>query len=288
MAATLFVVALAMIVGGAAAAYLGADIIVMERGWTMVIAGTVTAASGVLLAGLAAVLARLKRIQAEFLGLGERFLSLSPVPPSPNEGLHDDDPRVVSESRTHEPTSSSATEANFPAPPALAADVAIAPSLPAEEIAPPVSLPPVDAAPVSLPPIDDAPRARVLARITAGNDPEVFVVPAADDPPIVGHPPVDPSAELPSPELGAGETERDSASTPELASETPPEATRAEPDSETAPTIVGTYNSGGNFYVMYSDGSIEADTPAGKFRFDSLDELKAFIAAGGDKAKTPA
>jgi hypothetical protein len=52
-----------------------------------------------------------------------------------------------------------------------------------------------------------------------------------------------------------------------------------------AATVVGTYNSGGNFYIMYSDGSIEAETPAGKFRFDSLEELKDFIAAGGDKAK---
>ena len=50
--------------------------------------------------------------------------------------------------------------------------------------------------------------------------------------------------------------------------------------------MVGTYNSGGNFYIMYSDGSIEAETPAGKFRFTSLEELKEFIAAGGDKAKT--
>jgi hypothetical protein len=49
------------------------------------------------------------------------------------------------------------------------------------------------------------------------------------------------------------------------------------------PTIVGTYNSGGNRYVMYSDGSIAADTPNGKFTFDSLDELKRFIANGGER-----
>jgi hypothetical protein len=33
--------------------------------------------------------------------------------------------------------------------------------------------------------------------------------------------------------------------------------------------------------VMFSDGSIEADTPDGVFRFGSLDELKEFIATGG-------
>jgi hypothetical protein len=47
-------------------------------------------------------------------------------------------------------------------------------------------------------------------------------------------------------------------------------------------TVVGTYNSGNNHYVMYSDGSIEAETPEGKFRFESLDELKEFIASGGE------
>jgi len=46
--------------------------------------------------------------------------------------------------------------------------------------------------------------------------------------------------------------------------------------------VVGTYNSGDNKYVMFSDGSIEAQTPSGVFRFKSLDELKEFIAAGGE------
>lgn len=49
-----------------------------------------------------------------------------------------------------------------------------------------------------------------------------------------------------------------------------------------APAVVGTYNSGDNRYVMFSDGSIEAETPGGTFRFKSLDELKEFIAKGGE------
>jgi hypothetical protein len=48
------------------------------------------------------------------------------------------------------------------------------------------------------------------------------------------------------------------------------------------PAVVGTYNSGGNAYVMYADGAIEADTPTGRYRFKSLEELKDFIAAGGE------
>lgn len=46
--------------------------------------------------------------------------------------------------------------------------------------------------------------------------------------------------------------------------------------------VVGTYASGGNTYVMFSNGSIEAETPRGRYTFDSLDELKAFVEAGGE------
>jgi hypothetical protein len=63
----------------------------------------------------------------------------------------------------------------------------------------------------------------------------------------------------------------------------PPEATGpVEARPEPARTVVGTYSSGGNAYTMYADGSIEADTPTGRYRFKSLEELKDFIAAGGE------
>jgi hypothetical protein len=53
-------------------------------------------------------------------------------------------------------------------------------------------------------------------------------------------------------------------------------------DASRPAMVVGTYNSGDNKYVMFSDGSIEAQTPSGVFHFKSLDELKEFIAAGGE------
>ena len=52
--------------------------------------------------------------------------------------------------------------------------------------------------------------------------------------------------------------------------------------------MIGTYTSGDNRYVMFSDGSIEAETPDGVFRFDSLDELKEFIASGGESGSSAA
>lgn len=63
-----------------------------------------------------------------------------------------------------------------------------------------------------------------------------------------------------------------------IASETKP---GSPVDSEQS-QIVGSYRAGKNVYVMYEDGTIEAETPQGVFRFDSLDALKRYIASGED------
>jgi len=65
----------------------------------------------------------------------------------------------------------------------------------------------------------------------------------------------------------------------------PEQALQEEEGSEPEPllrSLVGTYESGGNVYTMYSDGSIDAQTPSGNFHVSSLDELKNFIAEGGE------
>ena len=45
------------------------------------------------------------------------------------------------------------------------------------------------------------------------------------------------------------------------------------------PTLVGRYSAGGANYSIFSDGSIEAETDQGAFKFGSMTEFKAFIAA---------
>jgi hypothetical protein len=55
------------------------------------------------------------------------------------------------------------------------------------------------------------------------------------------------------------------------------------PPSKAERTAVGRYSSEGNTYVMFDDGSIEADTPKGRYTFASLDELKAFVDGGGER-----
>jgi hypothetical protein len=45
------------------------------------------------------------------------------------------------------------------------------------------------------------------------------------------------------------------------------------------PTLVGRYSAGGSEYSIFTDGSIEAQTSQGEYRFGSMEEFKAFIAA---------
>ncbi|MBX9934294.1 MAG: hypothetical protein K2Y56_22720 [Methylobacterium sp.] len=80
----------------------------------------------------------------------------------------------------------------------------------------------------------------------------------------------------------AAPAETDLSDEPELRPALTEEPADPETPAEPALAVVGTYVSGGNTYVMYSDGSIEADTPRGRFTFKSLDELKAFVEAGGE------
>jgi hypothetical protein len=55
-----------------------------------------------------------------------------------------------------------------------------------------------------------------------------------------------------------------------------PEAVAAEP---APPKLVGRYGAGGASYSIFSDGSIEAETDQGAFKFASMSDFKAFIAA---------
>ena len=61
------------------------------------------------------------------------------------------------------------------------------------------------------------------------------------------------------------------------------EAAQETAESAPAPTaepgVIGRYSSGGSDYTLYSDGSIDAQTDQGLFRFESMAELRAYIEA---------
>jgi hypothetical protein len=197
MVIALYGIALAMIGSGAASVAYGWGIILNERGWTMVISGTVVLSGGLVLLGIAVVAGRIRRIERELGVFRDHVTRLGPVFP----------PRSLEAER--------APVAEIPGPPARSE--AAAPSVGQEEQA---------------------------------------VLKAADVIPEPGPPEASPG--------------------PRAVANAP------KPSEPAAPAVVGTYNSGGNAYVMFSDGSIEADTPSGHYRFKSLDELKDFIALGGE------
>jgi len=51
---------------------------------------------------------------------------------------------------------------------------------------------------------------------------------------------------------------------------------------ERAPSLIGRYSAGGANYMIFEDGSIEAETDEGQFKFASMNEFKAFVAARKD------
>jgi hypothetical protein len=165
----LCLLALGMIAIGLAAIVFGMSIVQVERGWTMVIAGSVGASGGAVLLGIALAVQRLGRIASELVWIRDRLATIGEMTA---EAVPWDEPGPAAEQEAVGPAAS--------------------------------------------PPREDPP------------------APAA-----------------------AGPAER---------------------------VIVGQYSSGGNEYKMYSDGSIDAMTPAGLRRFDSLDDLRAFVAGGGERA----
>jgi hypothetical protein len=220
MAIVLILVALAMIAGGGAAIVQGVPIMVLERGWTLVIAGAVIAGSGAVLAGIGFSLSALRRIEGELGRLRERVGRLDaavPLPPPP-------------------------------------------PGLTASREGPVGPTPPFQAMKAEPRPVPSARRTTIVS--AAGPDR------ATPDSAANGRP--GPASAAPAPNGAEHQPAGPAGAAPQT------------------PTVVGTYTSGGNSYAMFSDGSIEAETPNGQFRFQSLDELKAFIASGGEEGSAPA
>lgn len=285
MVIALFALSLVMIVGGVAAVVQGFPYVRLESGLAMVIGGATAASAGAVLLGIAAAILQMKRL-ATVLGQGDgagyaptpartgstapAFEEAPPVSPEPQPGAagaaglagvslgamgdllgKDTRPSAI------EPRPDRAVEVEPPLaepplpdllPPAVPAPVAL--PVPGEPISPDEDL---FAAP------DDRPGGAAKAAVQEPETPdpaqeEFALRPAFDEPAIAVD--AEPAA-APSP------PEEDKPKTEEL-------------------QVVGTYSSGANTYVMFANGTIEADTPRGRFTFQSLDELKAFVDSGGE------
>jgi len=96
--------------------------------------------------------------------------------------------------------------------------------------------------------------------------------PIVEEPPLAEHAPAE---ETPDEPLAETQAEAGAAAS---APPTVAELEQAIAASQAAPTLVGHYSAGGANYKIFSDGSIEAETAGGAFRFASMDEFKSYLA----------
>ena len=117
-------------------------------------------------------------------------------------------------------------------------------------------------------PIEHGPEAAPAELEPVAEEGEAHVVESlpVDDHAAAGEPAEEPLTETPV-EEGVG------ASAPSVADLEQALAAAAE-----APTLVGHYSAGGANYKIFSDGSIEAETEGGAYRFASMDEFKSYLA----------
>jgi len=309
MIIALLALAVAMILGGLLTTLFGWDIVLVERGWTMVIAGSVTAASGAILLGIAAAVSKLSRIQSLLSQLQEETAreAVVAVPQSvAGPSLAAASVGVIAAAAVAD---AGETEAKDEAQPVLPlfmegerrereedeVQVAKWPEQPRvhEPILP---FPPrTTPAPAPLGEEDEADM-KVPDFLLAGRDRDTDEEPRVMDGADIYNRDLDDEREPEPRDLDEhdrrvepiAETEPEREPEPDLEPAPIQPDLEEEPEEESVPdasepaTVVGTYNSGDNNYVMFSDGSIEAQTPSGVFRFKSLDELKEFIAAGGE------
>jgi hypothetical protein len=315
MIIALLALALAMILGGLLAAFFGWDIVLVERGWTMVIAGSITAASGALLLGIAAAVSKLAKIERRLSGLqagvGGDELGLGHRVPGAltGAGLVGGLAAAEAAGAFEERTDEDRKDESQPTLPLFEEQegrdedeprdkpVATAEWPEHRDAAPVIPFPP-RTTPVTLPAEDEqeqdlkVPDFLLADRQRNDDDGHLVAEPGLDiegleqdderetkdqdrdwsDEPVEPVSEVEPEREPQRDrEPAAAETDQEAFAEDEQTSE-----------EESPATVIGTYNSGDNKYVMFSDGSIEAQTPSGTFRFHSLDELKEFIAAGGE------
>lgn len=297
MIIALFALSAAMVIGGVVAVIQGFPFVRLESGLAMVIAGATVASAGAVLSGLAVVAMGLRRVAHAFdarrivdaIGSMQDGIRLPPAAPAPAPALPvasapadpaptrptlpGASPAAVGgllggQSRTDPVFAEAYAEPHVPTPSPEPQPLAALPT-PAE--AQPEPEPPLP----GLAPPEPEPAPHLAPSHAEPSHAEPSHAEPEDDLFAPPDPVLRPSLDAAPAHEGARDASDDAA--PVADPVTPPSV--PEP---AAREVVGRYASGGNTYVMYADGAIEAETPQGRFSFASLDELKAFVEAGGE------
>ncbi len=301
MRALVFILSAALMLGGAISVIGGWDIIQIERGWTQVIAGTTAFAAGVITLALGSILRQLE-ISAVVSLQQPAQESAQESAQMPNQVPAEAPFAAAPAAKFAEPAIVEPVKAEFP----FEAPVVDEPVLEAT----PRRMPwkrekmerPIPSAPEPIVPERPVDRpATKTARLKAtdlfrrdatsakleGNAGDRAQLPpfppgyspSADTGRLPGtsedwlHSVLEPAHSEPRfPDAKAP-------AAPPIQSPFPPSATSTpqEPEAEGDGAVVGRYEANGTRYALYADGSIEADTGVGVYRFSSITELKTFI-----------
>jgi hypothetical protein len=315
---TVIVIGAFLFMIGLAVAWNGYGYIELERGWSLVIAGTFGFCSGLVLVALGLVLRELRGISASAeratlllamaktngqtetaLARPRQTAPLEPEPPFQPPTIAEASPQHEAESLFAETEQQPALaladkpEEKKPAPLAWMIRSNRSDSAPAAKL-PQVAtsddwLYEKQEAPVAARHEELAPaKAWEVEQESQKREPEPDEFERAAEL-------VEPEPEHENAAMFEPEPEPEAAIEPERATEEPNIAIeRPEPEQDEQPTapvveadtaqqsaaepqIIGHYDAHGAHYTMYSDGSIDAETPHGVYRFASMEELKRFI-----------
>jgi hypothetical protein len=270
---------LLLVAAGSFTAMQGWSIVQVERGWSQVIAGSAIATGGFIILALAAVAARIDALHASVDQIRRNALPVETPAPVRVEAPAQDRARPAAPKPQPPPQFDPDLAAPKPPPPAAPPRFEPEPpAIPSEQAAAPEPEPEPEQAIESAEPAAARPRpgARVrsswLPRSKAADGearerrgPPAFpavayraIPPRETDLPTGAWPPVEAPPSAPS-EGAIFESLNEPAATP------------------AGPALVRRFESGGVGYQLFSDGSIEAQTESGSYRFASLAELRAFI-----------
>lgn len=298
----LLIFGIALVFVGAYAIYTGYGIIEVERGWASVIAGATGLTGGIITIALAWIMRSLDRLRAavearevQFAQAGAQLARELAEPSdlavtSATLSIRENAPGQIREEPIFGPD---------------IAEIVAWDSEPSAPPVPPVPSPAASRAPEPAAKIPPLPRAAsafasaaAKARIEPPGEPSINELwrrvgvnldAAKSEKP--GNPPEAAAPNRQRPEAGSEAESTDwldqalarfDAAGPEsaeISDQAPPFAPNSSPEqpADLQPEVIGRYEAEGTAYVMYSDGSIDAQSEEGILRFKSMAELKAFF-----------
>ncbi len=302
----LLIFGIALVFAGAVSIYTGYGIIEVERGWASVIAGATGLTGGVITIALAWILGSLDRLHAA-LETRELPVAQRSAQPARDPAEPFDQPVAPATSSIRENAQGQQREEPLfgraaRAGPEIAEIAEWNSELPAAPLPPAVATTPQVREPAAkIPPLPrGAASAFASAAAKARNEPraepsvnELWRRAGVNLDVAKSEKPADvPEAIAPNRQAHQPGSETDdwldqalarfdaaiAPESPETSEEAPPLAPNSSAEQSAAsPAVIGRYEAEGTAYVMYADGSIDAQSEQGILRFKSMAELKAFF-----------